>query len=384
MIAPRNLALDRARSFVTLLVVAHHAALAYVVYGKFYPGHYDWSTAPIIDGDKWIGLDLFVLFNDSFFMSLMFLLSGLFFWPTLTRKGDGGFLRERGRRLGIPFALVVVFVMPLAYYPSFRMTGSDIGLGAFWLRTLTVGPWPAGPAWFVWLLLAFDLLAAAGHRWAPGPLERLGHLGAGARRRPLRLFAVLLGVAALGWFAMAIPFGAARWLVFGPFAVQASRPLLYLAWFLCGVVLGAGGLERGLLARDGALRRDWAAWLAAGAAAFLALAALRAAPASLDPVAWRIATGAALVVTCAALVFATLAVFLRFADGPSGPLDAFRASAYGVYLVHYVFIVWLQYALLGAALPALLKAVLVFAGTLALSWGAIAAAREIPLVARTI
>jgi hypothetical protein len=49
-----------------------------------------------------------------------------------------------------------------------------------------------------------------------------------------------------------------------------------------------------------------------------------------------------------------------------------------------VFIVWLQYALLGAALPALLKAVLVFAGTLALSWGAIAAAREIPLVARTI
>lgn len=384
MSATRNLVFDRARSFVTLLVVAHHAALAYVVYGKFNPGHYDWSTAPIIDDDKWIGLDLFVLFNDSFFMALMFLLSGLFVWPALARRGEAGFLRERGRRLGLPFALVVVFVMPLAYYPSFLMTGSTIGPGEFWLRTLTVGPWPAGPAWFVWLLLAFDLVAAALHRWAPGPLERLGRLGLGARRRPLRLFAVLLGVGALGWFAMALPFGAARWLSFGPFAFQASRLLLYLAWFLAGVVLGAGGLERGLLARDGALRRDWAAWLVAGAAAFVALVALQRAPAALDPFAWRIAAGAALVVTCATLVFATLALFLRFADRPSNPFDAFTASAYGVYLIHYVFIVWLQYALLDAALPGLLKAILVFAGTLALSWGATAAAREIPLVARTI
>jgi hypothetical protein len=36
--------------------------------------------------------------------------------------------------------------------------------------------------------------------------------------------------------------------------------------------------------------------------------------------------------------------------------------------VHYVFIVWLQYLLLPAGLPAIAKAAIVFAGTLALSW----------------
>jgi hypothetical protein len=31
---------------------------------------------------------ILVAFNDVFFMSLMFFLSGLFFWPSLARKGS--------------------------------------------------------------------------------------------------------------------------------------------------------------------------------------------------------------------------------------------------------------------------------------------------------
>jgi hypothetical protein len=41
-----------------------------------------------------------------------------------------------------------------------------------------------------------------------------------------------------------------------------------------------------------------------------------------------------------------------------------------MYLLHYVFIVWLQYALLPIALFAAGKAAMVFGGTLALSWAA--------------
>jgi hypothetical protein len=36
---------------------------------------------------------------------------------------------------------------------------ADISFTAFWWKTITVGPWPSGPIWFVWVLLAFDLLA---------------------------------------------------------------------------------------------------------------------------------------------------------------------------------------------------------------------------------
>ena len=36
---------------------------------------------------RWLGFDLVVLFNDSFFMACMFLISGLFVHDSLTRRG---------------------------------------------------------------------------------------------------------------------------------------------------------------------------------------------------------------------------------------------------------------------------------------------------------
>ena len=55
-----------------------------------------------------------------------------------------------------------------------------------------------------------------------------------------------------------------------------------------------------------------------------------------------------------------------------------------MYLVHYVFVVWLQYALLNVALFAVVKAAIVFAVTLTLSWGTIVAMRRVPLGSRLI
>ena len=59
-------------------------------------------------------------------------------------------------------------------------------------------------------------------------------------------------------------------------------------------------------------------------------------------------------------------------------------SAYGVYLLHYIFIIWLQYAVYDYSLPADVKFAIVFAGTLAMSWALTAMLRKIPVVARMI
>jgi surface polysaccharide O-acyltransferase-like enzyme len=61
-----------------------------------------------------------------------------------------------------------------------------------------------------------------------------------------------------------------------------------------------------------------------------------------------------------------------------------QAPAYGVYLLHYIFIVWLQYAVYDLALHAGAKFAIVFAGTLSMSWILTVALRKIPLVARMI
>jgi len=58
---------------------------------------------------------------------------------------------------------------------------------------------------------------------------------------------------------------------------------------------------------------------------------------------------------------AFLALFLRFAK-PRKIFDSLRENAYGIYLVHYAFVSWLQFALLGAAWPGFAKGCTVFVG----------------------
>ena len=132
-----HVAIDYLRAFVVLLVLAHHSVIAYAPYARFDQLHYLWG-APIADIARWRGFDLLALFNDTFFMSLMFFLSGLFVWPGLVRKGGLTFLRDRSLRLALPFAIMVVLLMPIAYYPSFRMTGADPGIVAFWWQCISV------------------------------------------------------------------------------------------------------------------------------------------------------------------------------------------------------------------------------------------------------
>jgi surface polysaccharide O-acyltransferase-like enzyme len=87
---------------------------------------------------------------------------------------------------------------------------------------------------------------------------------------------------------------------------------------------------------------------------------------------------------CASGCFFLIAVSLRFAARPSRILGALGANAYGLYLLHYVFIVWLQYALLALPLFAVAKASLVFGGTLLLTLATIFAVQRFRWAARLI
>ena len=85
-----------------------------------------------------------------------------------------------------------------------------------------------------------------------------------------------------------------------------------------------------------------------------------------------------------AMAFADPAFFLCFAKSGLRVLDSMRPSAYGIFLVHYIFIIWLQYAVYDPPLPAVVKFAIVFTGTLSLSWCSVVLLRKIPAVARMI
>src|SRR5271168_2630358 len=95
-----SLALGNLRAVVILIVLAFHSVLAYVKWiphasSGFSDPPYPWRSFPIVDSHRWFGFDLFCAWQDVYLMSLMFLLSGLFVWPSLTRKQNWGFVRDR-------------------------------------------------------------------------------------------------------------------------------------------------------------------------------------------------------------------------------------------------------------------------------------------------
>jgi peptidoglycan/LPS O-acetylase OafA/YrhL len=359
----RDTAIDYLRSGVTVLVVAHHSGLAYNTFSRFNPAHYTASTAPVVDMSRWAPLDYLVAWNDIFFMALMFLISGLFVAPALGRKGAGRFFSDRAKRLGIPFAIAVTLLMPLAYYPSWRL-GDDADRGGYLRRFFTTDGWPVGPPWFLWLLLAFCALVAFAYWLAPRLWVRLAWQPTSA----WGLAAVFLAASLVATVPVRLFVPPYSWSSLGgPFAFQTSRLMLYLVWFLLGVSLGGENLQRSLAVSN---LRPWPLWLLLGLATFVAhwffsgSASLRSMPA------WLGNGALAIVFTlcCAFTSLASLGAARSLARAPWPVAASLSENAYGIYILHYPFVTWMQFSLLSQPWPAALKFAIVFPLALAGSW----------------
>jgi surface polysaccharide O-acyltransferase-like enzyme len=381
-------ALKNLRACAIVAVVSFHSVLAYLASQPAAPQPFDsppyqWLATPILDHQRWLGFDIYAAFQYVALMPVMFFLSGIFVWPSLIRRGSWNFLYGRLLRIGLPFVLGVYLLMPIAYYPVFRVTAADPSWLAFWHHWTALPFWPGGPLWFLWQLLLFDILALMLYLTAPRLIEMLGRFSMSTGATPHRYFVVLLAASAVAYVPLALAFGVSNWAEFGPFDLQSDRPLLYLVYFFAGVGIGVQGYDRGLLRPGGELTRRWYVWLSCAGGAFL-LWMMSMAPSAFG-------RGNAVINFCSyfavVLVVATVclgfaAVFLRFATARSALTDSLSDNAYAIYLVHYVFVVWLQYALLGAALPAVVKGSLVFASALLLSWGVAVGAGRFASLAR--
>jgi surface polysaccharide O-acyltransferase-like enzyme len=383
-------ALHNLRGFVIVVVIAFHSVLAYL--GSLPPTAmpfddppYLWRSFPINDSERWFGFDLFCALQDIYLISLMFFLSGLFVWPSLARKGTGQFLRDRLVRIALPFVLAVAILMPIAHYPVYRSTAADPSLAAYWEHWLALPFWPSGPPWFLWILFVLDALAAALFAFARRWGDALGAMVGRLSTRPAHLAAVLLSASAIAYIPLALAFTPWEWVNFGVFAFQICRPLHYAVYFFAGMGVGAYGIERGPLAVKGFLMQHWTATVLAALGTYLLwLGTAGLAMYAPSVFALQFLQAAVFVVACGAGVTAAVALSLRFASRQIGLIEPMSQNAYGIYLIHYVFVVWLQFALLGLAVFAILKGMIVFAGTLALSLAAVAGLGRVPAAGRII
>jgi surface polysaccharide O-acyltransferase-like enzyme len=212
------------------------------------------------------------------------------------------------------------------------------------------------------------------------------------RARPWTAFAAFLVISVAAYVPMRLFVGDMSWLEPDgfPLPIQTSRILLYAGYFLTGVGIGVVSLRAGILNEEGELARRWPVWLAFASLFYAAILLLVydhhkwIADFASPPLSWQTGYGLAFALFSAAMTFTVLAVSLRFASSTMKLLDAMRPQAYGIFLSHYIFIIWLQYAIYDYSWPAFVKFAIVFGGTLALSWAVTALLRRIPVVARMI
>ena len=368
------------RGVLIILILSFHSFSAYIVSQPaetppFDRAPYDWIAFPIIDNARWLGFDLYCAFQFLYLMQFMFLLSGLFVWQSLLRRGWRGYLLQRLVRLGVPFLLGVYVLIPLAYYATYRATAVDPAWSSYWSHWIALPVTPTGPMWFLWFLTALNVAVVALYRLWPGSNALLtSPLLGKAKSNPGVLFLGIVVLSAITYLPMSAFYSPWKWVGVGPFEVQAAFAPQYALYFVVGLALGGCGYDRGLLDADGMLVKRWPWWAAGSFAAFLLWIIPTAVIVKEVAPAWnggfQLAGDLGLVLFAAAACFAMMAVFLRYAAAHWPVIDSISDNAYGIYFFQYPFVLWLQFALLGIDLPAVVKAPVVFLAALLLSWGA--------------
>jgi glucan biosynthesis protein C len=130
---------------------------------------------------------VFLGFGAAWGMPLLFLISGMGIWYSLSSRSAGMFASERLRRLGVPLLVGLLTLVPLQVYLGLRRAGDPSSYGQFYDRFWDVRPvldfpfvitaapggvFETGHLWFLVCLLGFSLALLPGFLWLRRPAGR--------------------------------------------------------------------------------------------------------------------------------------------------------------------------------------------------------------------
>ncbi|WP_150244071.1 acyltransferase family protein [Nocardiopsis quinghaiensis] len=368
---PRLLYVDNLRTALTVLVVLHHAAIAYSSIPRWY--YMETVTDP-----SGVFLDLLLLLNQTFFMGVFFLISGLFVPGSHDRKGTRSFLGERLLRLGVPLLAWLLLLRPLVTVGAYTEArdvaarqGAELPYWQYYLHSFT-----PGPMWFVEVLLVFSALYVLWRHLA-GKERRASGAAPVAGRAP--------GAVAIVGFTIGLALVTYLWRIVIPMGVPL--PVLglptpaylpqYAALFAAGLIAARRGWLDGLSRATG--RTGFAAAAVAAVGIILLAIGSSGGTAFLGHGTWQSLVMAACDSTLAVGIALGLLMLFRERLGHQGRRRRFLSThAYTVYLIHPVVLVALGYALSGVQAPAVAKFALLAVLAVPLCWAMAFAVRALP------
>jgi hypothetical protein len=355
---------------MVLCIVLLHAACAYA------PSLPWWHAQDA----KHLFFDVTLLFMDTFALSVLFFIAGVFAKPSYDRHGFSKFLKGKLHRLGWPVVLLAALYMPpMVYLGYLRRTPSPEPFFSYWLHWMSfLTDWKfvtftsaesaatyidsisPHPLWFMSMLLIFFLFYALVRRMRPSDAPNDTTNGS-----PW-LVLLLAGLCmVLGFALVNTQFQTQSWSRLGPFILfQPTRVPLYATAFVLGVIL------RPRVRTDDFPGPFWM-W---GVVFVLSFMVMLPASNSLmrypgpAPLPMALLHG----LLRALLALSAIGLFLRLGQRilkvPSGWRDSLAASSYDIYILHMPLVVFAQSAMVGLAWPIGLKMILAFLFPTALCW----------------
>lgn len=366
--------MDNLRYLMVVLVIVYHAVAAYALVAPHWAVHDTQAFAA----------DIIRELLDVFMMPVLFFAAGYFALPTLQKKGVWGFLKDKVRRLLVPWALAVLVILPLALYdqpvkpvrPFWNYWLSY--LGGFETR-LRFTQAPVGPAtqaiyWFISLLFAFfvlfALLYALARRARGAAVLSAARQSTSGYSMPMTLLVFGLLISAAYFISLLFVPDSSWFTLYMFLEFQVTRLVPFAAYFAFGVYAQsqgwfADGRPPGSLPLWGTLSAVLAvAYLVFGQPLFADTAGTA-----------HLAAGYLLLFAflrsfLGLSLFVTLVSFgVRYWNYTSGLDRQLAATSYNIYLAHFLVVVALQAALLtwtGGPVP--VKIAIVFLVALTLSF----------------
>jgi glucans biosynthesis protein C len=350
--------LDNLRVALTVLVVAHHAAITYSALPLWY------YTEPR-DTASSTGLLAFASVNQMYFMGLFFLISGFFVPGSVDRKGPGAFFRDRLIRLGIPllgFWLIIRPLVAIGAWPQYRKAGASV-LDYY----LTVAD--PGPMWFVEVLLVLGL-AYAIYRFA----RREPNAPVSESPAPVRTWMIILLIGVLAvvtyLWRLVVPTGM-YWPVIG-----LPTPS-YLPQYVLLFVVGTLAVRRGWLASL-TVRQGLAGLVMAVVAGGIALGT------SLSHGATYLISVVFEQIFAVGVIMALLVLFRTRINGSGRFGRLASAQAFAVYVIHPLVLVAVAWLIAPLAAPGVIKFAVLLVIAVPVCWGGAYLLRRIPAVRRVL
>jgi glucan biosynthesis protein C len=361
--------MDHIRYLMVLLVVVYHSVAAYATVAPHWEVH----------DTQFLAADIVRELLDVFMMPVLFFVAGYFALPVLERKGVWWFLKDKVKRLLIPWTVLVLVVTPLIFYDQPDQLVRPFRRYWLWYVGRFQGQLgfllPAQPNppifWFLSLLFIFFVLfvlvrVAMRRRWSQAALVPR----ATRDRSPLVALALFGLLTSAAYFVGLLLFPDTSWFTLGlVLQFEPTRLALLAGYFALGVY--AQSYE--WFAQEDRLGSPivWGALGAALAVVYLVVGQrVFADPAGTPtlPVGFLLAFAFIRSFLLLSLLMAFVSFGVRYWNRSRGLDRQLAATSYNIYLTHIWLVVLPQAALLGWAGSPVLKFAFVLLAASALSF----------------